>query len=131
MRGRCFCLCPDSRRTGSKPCGGNDGSGSAGKSARGTGPDPVSAGSLWQPGTLSPDSVKRIDEQTLARFPDAALSFALGLESRVKSTFLDYDRHYDSVLDRLARPDPNAVPPDIRKLIQDRIKERRAFAALP
>ena len=101
------------------------------KSARGTGPDPVSAGAYGSREQLSPDSVKRIVEQTLARFPDAALSSALGLESRVKSTFLDYDRHYGSVLDRLGRPDPNAVPPDIRKLIQDRIKERRAFAALP
>lgn len=80
---------------------------------------------------LSPDSVKRIVEQTLARFPDAALSSALGLESIVKSTFLYYDRHYGSVLDGLVQPDPNAVPPDIRKLIRDRIQERRAFAAVP
>ncbi len=80
---------------------------------------------------ISPEAVKRVVEQTLARFPATPPSSALDLENTVKSTLKNYDRHYGSVLDGLRQPDPNAVAPDIRKLIQDRIRERKAFAATP
>ncbi|MFB3906368.1 MAG: hypothetical protein ACE15E_23230 [Acidobacteriota bacterium] len=73
--------------------------------------------------------IQQIVEQTLARFPDAPVSSASDLTALVESTVSNYDRRYGSVLDSTRRRDQNGAAPDIRKLIQSRIKERRSFVA--